>query len=31
MRRERTDPGMQLLAEEWDRETSAIQICRDGK
>lgn len=31
MRRDRTDPGMQVLAQEWERETSAIRICRDGK
>lgn len=27
----RADPGIQLLAVEWDRETAAIRICRDGK
>ncbi len=27
----RADPGIRLLAVEWDRETSAIRICRNGK
>lgn len=31
IRRLRADPAMQLLAAEWDRETSAIRICREGK
>jgi len=31
IRRLRDDPAMQLLAGEWDRETDAIRICREGK
>lgn len=31
LERGRADPGLQLLATEWDRETAAIRICRGGK
>lgn len=31
LERWRDDPGLGLLATEWDRETAAIRICRGGK